>query len=128
MLARPPSSSNHNFSFQRNLSLAPSSPCGVARDDPLMPADDEPQQRKSLYARFRDFSIGDLFERKRVPGPPRSIFVNQPLPQEYYDPKKPHKVLKQYRYTPNQVITSKYTILTFIPRDLLEQFRRVANM
>ncbi|KZV71607.1 phospholipid-translocating ATPase [Peniophora sp. CONT] len=93
-----------------------------------MPADDEQPKRKSLYARFRDFSISNLFERTRVPGPPRSIFVNQALPQEYYDPKKPHKVLKQYRYTPNQVITSKYTILTFIPRDLLEQFRRIANI
>jgi phospholipid-translocating ATPase len=31
-------------------------------------------------------------------------------------------------YPTNQVITSKYTIITFLPRNLLEQFRRVANI
>jgi phospholipid-translocating ATPase len=28
----------------------------------------------------------------------------------------------------NQVLTSKYNIITFLPRNLLEQFRRVANI
>lgn len=27
-----------------------------------------------------------------------------------------------------QVLTSKYNIITFIPKNLLEQFRRVANI
>jgi hypothetical protein len=27
-----------------------------------------------------------------------------------------------------QVITSKYNLITFLPRNLLEQFRRVANV
>lgn len=72
------------------------------------------------------FSIEDLFVRKRPPGPPRTIFINEPLPESYYD--KKHRVLKEYQYNPNQVITSKYTLLTFLPRNLLEQFRRVANV
>jgi phospholipid-translocating ATPase len=72
------------------------------------------------------FSIDDLFIRKRPPGPPRTIFINEPLPDEYYD--KKHRVLKDRLYNSNQVITSKYTLFTFLPRNLLEQFRRVANV
>ncbi|THH16144.1 hypothetical protein EW146_g4435 [Bondarzewia mesenterica] len=60
------------------------------------------------------------------PGPPRTIFINEPLPDYYYDRK--HKIKKEHVYHTNQVITSKYTILTFIPRNLLEQFRRIANI
>ncbi len=31
-------------------------------------------------------------------------------------------------YSSNQNVTSKYTVITFLPRNLLEQFRRVANV
>eukprot|EP00048_Salpingoeca_helianthica_P015043 m.224745 g.224745 ORF g.224745 m.224745 type:complete len:1261 (-) comp16540_c0_seq1:52-3834(-) len=31
------------------------------------------------------------------------------------------------RYPSNRIITSKYTVLTFLPKNLFEQFRRVAN-
>ena len=72
------------------------------------------------------FSIEDLFVRKRPPGPPRTIFINEPLPEDYYD--KKHKVLQEHQYASNQVITSKYTLITFLPRNLLEQYRRVANV
>ncbi|KAI9508448.1 phospholipid-translocating P-type ATPase [Russula earlei] len=72
------------------------------------------------------FSIEDLFVRKRPPGPSRTIFINQPLPDSYYD--KNHRVLKAHQYNPNQVITSKYTLFTFLPRNLLEQYRRTANV
>jgi phospholipid-translocating ATPase len=37
-------------------------------------------------------------------------------------------VKKDHVYTTNQVVTSKYTIITFLPRNLLEQFRRIANV
>eukprot|EP01136_Pigoraptor_vietnamica_P004618 Opistho-1_new@35139 len=33
----------------------------------------------------------------------------------------------EYRYVGNKIVTSKYTILTFLPKNLFEQFRRVAN-
>lgn len=72
------------------------------------------------------FSIEDLFVRRRPPGPPRTIFINEPLPETYYDQKQ--RVLKEHQYNSNQVITSKYTLLTFLPRNLLEQFRRIANV
>ncbi len=72
------------------------------------------------------FSIEDLFVRRLPPGPPRTIFINEPLPESYYD--KKHRVLKEHQYNSNQVITSKYTLFTFLPRNLLEQFRRTANV
>lgn len=67
-----------------------------------------------------------MFITKRKPSPARSIYVNEPLPADYID--KKGKVKKENVYHTNQVVTSKYTILTFLPRNLLEQFRRVANV
>ncbi|KAF9261251.1 phospholipid-translocating P-type ATPase [Marasmius fiardii PR-910] len=73
-----------------------------------------------------NFKVEDLFTTKRPPGPPRTIYVNENLPPECLDNKG--KVKRQHVYYSNQVITSKYTVLTFIPRNLLEQFRRIANI
>ncbi|KAJ6602623.1 phospholipid-translocating ATPase [Mycena vulgaris] len=78
------------------------------------------------YKRLAAFKIEDLFSRKTVAGPPRTVHVNENLPADYLDPKG--KVKPAYIYPSNQVITSKYTIITFLPRNLLEQFRRVANV
>lgn len=64
--------------------------------------------------------------KKRGPGHPRTIYINEPLPDDYYD--KKGRVLKSKLFPSNQNITSKYTIITFVPRNLLEQFRRVANV
>ena len=86
-----------------------------------------PSTLSAWYRKLADFNVETLFSTKRKPSPPRTVFVNQPLPDEYHDPKRRHKVLKDHVYCTNQVITSKYTIITFIPRNLLEQFRRVAN-
>ncbi|KAF9014178.1 phospholipid-translocating ATPase [Cyathus striatus] len=80
----------------------------------------------SWYGRLVAFNIESLFSRKREPGPPRTIFVNEKLPEDYRDPKG--RVKPEYVYTANQVITSKYNVITFVPRNLLEQFRRVANI
>lgn len=80
----------------------------------------------SWYGKLAAFNVESLFSRKREPGPPRSVHVNKELPSEYFDHK--HKVTKEHVYYSNQVITSKYTIITFLPRNLLEQFRRIANV
>ena len=77
------------------------------------------------WHKVADFNVESLFSRKRPVGPPRSVFVHDELPQEYYD--KKHRVKKEHVFVTNQVITSKYTVITFLPRNLLEQFRRVAN-
>ncbi|KAF5369162.1 hypothetical protein D9615_009965 [Tricholomella constricta] len=81
---------------------------------------------RGWYARAVAFNVESLFSQKREPGPPRTIFVNQDIPDNYVDHKGRPK--PEYVYTSNQVITSKYTIITFLPRNLLEQFRRIANL
>lgn len=78
------------------------------------------------YARLVAFKVEDLFSGKRIPGPPRTVFVNQSLPGSFFDVKG--KVKSEHVYPSNQVITSKYSLITFLPRNLFEQFRRIANM
>ncbi|TDL16037.1 phospholipid-translocating P-type ATPase [Rickenella mellea] len=59
-----------------------------------------------------------------IVGPRRRIYVNQqPLPHEL-DSNGDLNV----KYVRNKVRTTKYTILTFLPKNLYEQFRRVANL
>ncbi|THH12000.1 hypothetical protein EW145_g295 [Phellinidium pouzarii] len=78
------------------------------------------------YNRFADFKVESLFSKSKERAPPRSVFVNEGLPQDYYDQKG--RVKKEHVYSTNQVVTSKYNIFTFVPRNLLEQFRRIANV
>ncbi|PPQ99092.1 hypothetical protein CVT24_009358 [Panaeolus cyanescens] len=78
-----------------------------------------------IYASLSAFNLESLFIRKRPAGPPRTIYVNEALPLDYFHK---GKVKKELVYTSNQVITSKYNLITFLPRNLLEQFRRVANI
>ncbi|KZT69864.1 phospholipid-translocating P-type ATPase [Daedalea quercina L-15889] len=88
-----------------------------------------PQSRSRLaawYARASSFSVEALFRRTREPGPPRSVFVHQNLPEDYFD--KKGRIKKEHVFATNQYITAKYSIITFLPRNLLEQFRRVANI
>ncbi|KAK0196473.1 phospholipid-translocating ATPase [Armillaria mellea] len=80
----------------------------------------------SWLGKLASFSIEDLFSQKRPPGPPRTIFVNQALSADYIDHKG--RIKPDHVYNSNQVITSKYTVLTFVPRNLMEQFRRIANL
>ncbi|KAK0455620.1 uncharacterized protein EV420DRAFT_1644405 [Desarmillaria tabescens] len=78
------------------------------------------------FDKIAAFSIESLFVKERSPGPRRTVFVNESLPEDYYD--KKGRIKKDHVYASNQVITSKYNIITFLPRNLLEQFRRVANV
>ena len=78
------------------------------------------------YDAVAAFNVASLFTRKRQPGPRRTVYLNEDLPHHFLD--KKGKVKPEHVYVSNQVITSKYTIITFLPRNLLEQFRRVANM
>ncbi|KAF8528473.1 phospholipid-transporting ATPase 1 [Hysterangium stoloniferum] len=56
--------------------------------------------------------------------PRRNIYINTPLPSHELAPNGEPWV----RYVRNKVRTSKYTIITFIPKNLYEQFRRIANL
>ena len=78
------------------------------------------------YNKVAAFNVESLFAKSRLPGPPRVVYVNEDLPKEFHDDKG--RVKKEHVYKTNQVVTSKYSIITFLPRNLLEQFRRIANM
>jgi phospholipid-translocating ATPase len=82
-----------------------------------------PPQKSAVvrwYAKAVAFNVEDLFSRKRQPGPKRSVFVNQRLPEDYYDSKG--KVKSEHYYTSNQVITSKYTLSPFYPETCWSNF------
>ncbi|KAF9246334.1 hypothetical protein BU15DRAFT_85102 [Melanogaster broomeanus] len=78
------------------------------------------------WNKLLSFNVESLFARNRGLGTPRTVFFHQILPAHFFDHKGRPK--KENVYSTNQVITSKYTIITFLPRNLLEQFRRVANI
>ncbi|KAH9846917.1 phospholipid-translocating P-type ATPase [Lenzites betulinus] len=59
-----------------------------------------------------------------IPGARRNVYVNYTLPLDEVD----HNGDPVVRYVRNKVQTSKYTIVTFLPKNLYEQFRRVANL
>jgi phospholipid-translocating ATPase len=89
-----------------------------------------PKKQGNRWKELTNFDLSKLFQRARPPPTPRTIYVQHDLPLEFFDLKKNGKktIKKEHVYPTNQVVTSKYTILTFLPRNLLEQFRRVANM
>lgn len=61
---------------------------------------------------------------KQKPAKRRNVYLNMPLqPNEVNSKGEPTAV-----YPRNKVRTSKYTIFTFLPRFLFEQFRRIANI
>ncbi|CAJ0753486.1 2508_t:CDS:2 [Entrophospora sp. SA101] len=54
----------------------------------------------------------------------RRVYVNMPLPTEELDQHGEPKI----SFVPNKIRTSKYTLLNFLPKNIFEQFRRVANI
>ena len=104
-------------------------------------------------AKLSDWELTSLFSRPYTNPYPRKVLVNVHVPPEAYTtaPKLPlwsttverddgkRVKVKQglgtkdvpapgWTFQTNQVLTSKYNIVTFLPRNLLEQFRRVANI
>ncbi|KAI8968964.1 hypothetical protein BDF20DRAFT_827472 [Mycotypha africana] len=55
----------------------------------------------------------------------RKIFVNMKPPTSEMDA---NGRLHNHSYVPNRIRTAKYTTLNFIPKNLFEQFRNVANL
>ena len=54
-----------------------------------------------------------LFTKRKEPGPPCNVFVNQDLPHNYFDQKGCIK--NENVYATNQVVTSKYTLRSALP-------------
>ncbi|XP_074634074.1 phospholipid-transporting ATPase IF-like isoform X2 [Acropora palmata] len=60
--------------------------------------------------------------RRRYEEEWRTVYVLNKYPSS-----DPDVETKQKRYSDNVIVTAKYTILNFIPKNLFEQFRRIAN-
>jgi Phospholipid-translocating ATPase N-terminal len=58
--------------------------------------------------------------RKTIVKGNRTFFVNNKVPDGYGD-------YLPAKFTKNEIISSKYTVWNFLPVNLFEQFRRVAN-
>jgi phospholipid-translocating ATPase len=97
----------------------------VASTLPIIPPQSPPAD--SATPTLKDKEKKDFFRQWFTPTarPPtrRTIFVNLPLPSEMLKNGEPIT-----RYVRNKVRTSKYTLITFLPKNLFEQFRRVANI
>jgi len=81
-----------------------------------------------LYQRISriDLNPETAFKKAIPPPTPRSVYFGEPLPEEAFTHKGRPK--KEWTFASNQVLTAKYTIYNFIFKNLLEQFRRVANI
>jgi phospholipid-translocating ATPase len=90
------------------------------------------KKEKSIWRKFSEFELLTyIFDSKRATPLPREVLVNLELPS--HATIKPKKGIERptpygYIFESNQVLTSKYNLLTFFPKNLLEQFRRIANV
>jgi phospholipid-translocating ATPase len=88
-----------------------------------MPPDGRRRKRKAGISKLYSFAtcgkkgFGEEHSRIGSPGFSRIVYVNDPNCVE----------AQLLNYTLNYISTTKYTLLTFLPKSLFEQFRRVAN-
>ncbi|KAG1384199.1 hypothetical protein G6F61_000673 [Rhizopus arrhizus] len=100
-------------------------PWKKSREDEGDRRDEYYEEASSRKRSSRTLSIGHKMQRvestvklRRIQTGGRRVFINLPLPQ--YTP--------PFRYASNKIKTSKYTLITFVPKNLFEQFRRPANL
>ncbi|KAI9257440.1 hypothetical protein BY458DRAFT_588874 [Sporodiniella umbellata] len=72
----------------------------------------------TLSSSYKMQRIESTVKLRRIQSGGRRVFVNMPLPEYYERP----------LYASNKIRTSKYTVVTFVPKNLFEQFRRPANL
>jgi len=83
-----------------------------------------PSKRSSATDTEPDLANQDEGGSEPAPDAGRRIFFNLPLPQDARD-ENGHPI---NHFARNKIRTSKYTALSFIPKDLWYQFHNIANM
>ncbi|KAH9460825.1 hypothetical protein MJO29_009800 [Puccinia striiformis f. sp. tritici] len=89
--------------------------------------------KSSRLDRITGFDVLSLFDPPKPKQLARQVFINLSLPSQAWKSNKKGEVLvghptEAWEHPSNQIKTAKYSLLTFIPRNLLEQFRRIANV
>ncbi|XP_076467810.1 phospholipid-transporting ATPase VA-like [Babylonia areolata] len=69
--------------------------------------------------------MGNILRRGNVRPKERPVVANHSVPAEVLHK---HKAHPNYGYEGNRIKTTKYSILTFLPKNLFEQFHRFANL
>jgi len=92
-----------------------------------------PKNTPSVIDRLTAFDISALFDPPKPKQIARQIHINLPLPSHAWKSTKAGKTLvghptEAWKHPSNQSRTAKYSLISFIPRNLLEQFRRIANV
>ncbi|KAN0065109.1 hypothetical protein ACQY0O_001606 [Thecaphora frezii] len=91
-------------------------------------AEKKPSTFKALWAKLKSIDLNPetAFSKKRPPPAARTVYFNQPLPSDAIS--KKGQPAQGWEFTTNQVLTAKYTVYNFVIKNLLEQFRRIANL
>ncbi|EAZ63035.2 aminophospholipid translocase and ATPase [Scheffersomyces stipitis CBS 6054] len=122
----PSSSSNNNVSKNSSLNKGSPPPTAQIRS---CPRDLLSARPPSLRARFERFlynrGLGDRpdYLQDIYNNIPRKVYVNYPLPDDMKDDHG-HPIID---YPRNKIRTTKYTPLSFLPKNILFQFTNVAN-
>lgn len=85
-----------------------------------------PTFKQRVQAYFYNKGMGEMppYMQQIYNNTPRYIYVNHELPDDMRDPSTGYPTLQ---YPRNKIRTTKYTPLSFLPKDILFQFTNVAN-
>lgn len=93
---------------------------GAGQQGNTRTANQEEEAKAEVFTSLPETDQSKLGESRRR----RNVYLNLELPMSELD----SKTGQPREYSRNKVRTSKYTIWTFLPKNLTEQFRRVANL
>ncbi|KAI7906865.1 uncharacterized protein BX663DRAFT_494033 [Cokeromyces recurvatus] len=88
-------------------------------------ASTENSQQSAITTSTLSHTESTAVKLKKITNGGRRIFINLPLSTFYNNATATEK---KRNFATNKIRTSKYTLLSFIPKNLFEQFRRPANM
>lgn len=77
---------------------------------------------------MEELSCGSKPRAEHPDSPPVKLVPRRVVPNHMISDDIRNKSHPNYSYAPNRIQTTKYTLLTLIPKNLFEQFHRFANL